>query len=79
MESKIQYKWTYLQSRNKLIIIENKLMVTKKERGEKIKRHINHGYYCILMAYSNKLKELSIVDTETIWAKNNIILDCNNI
>ena len=27
------YKWTYLQSRNRLIDIENKLMVTKEESG----------------------------------------------
>ena len=27
------YKWTYLQNRNRHIDIENKLMVTKGERG----------------------------------------------
>ena len=27
------YKWTYLQKRNRLTDIENKLMVTKGERG----------------------------------------------
>ena len=36
---------------------------TERKEGEKIKRHLNHGYYCILMAYRSKLKELSIVDT----------------
>ena len=34
MESKIWYKWTYLQNRNRLTDIENKLMVTKGERQE---------------------------------------------
>ena len=29
VESKKQYKWTYLQNRNRLSDIENKLMVTK--------------------------------------------------
>ena len=33
VESKIWYKWTYLQNRNRLRDIENKLMVTKGERG----------------------------------------------
>ena len=28
------YKWTYLQSRNRLIDLENKLMVTKEDSGE---------------------------------------------
>ena len=28
------YKWTYLQDRNRLTDIENKLMVTKAEVGE---------------------------------------------
>ena len=28
------YKWTYLQNRNRLTDIENKLMVTKGGRGE---------------------------------------------
>ena len=28
------YKWTYLQNRNRLTDIENKLMVTKGRRGE---------------------------------------------
>ena len=31
VESKIWYKWTYLQKRNRLTDIENKLMVTKGE------------------------------------------------
>ena len=31
VESKIRYKWTYLQDRNRLIDIENKFMVTKGE------------------------------------------------
>ena len=30
---KIWYKWTYLQNRNRLTDIENKLMVTEGERG----------------------------------------------
>ena len=35
MESKKSwYKWTYLQNRNRLTDIENKLMVTKGEGGE---------------------------------------------
>ena len=33
VESKIWHKWTYLQNRNRLIDLENKLMVTKEERG----------------------------------------------
>ena len=33
MESKIWHKLTYLQKRNRLTDIENKLMVTKGERG----------------------------------------------
>ena len=32
VESKIWHKWTYLQNRNRLTDIENKLMVTKGER-----------------------------------------------
>ena len=32
MESKKQYKWAYLQNRNRLMDIENKLMVTKGEK-----------------------------------------------
>ena len=32
MESKIWYKQTYLENRNRLIAIENKLLVTKRER-----------------------------------------------
>ena len=37
MEPTIWHKWTYLQRRDRLTDIENKLMVTKKERswGEK--------------------------------------------
>ena len=33
VESKKWYKWTYLQNRNRLTDIENKLMVTKGESG----------------------------------------------
>ena len=33
MESKQWYKWTYLQNKNRLTDIENKLMVIKMERG----------------------------------------------
>ena len=33
VESKIWYKWTYLQSRNRLTDIENKFMVTKGKGG----------------------------------------------
>ena len=33
VESKIWYKWSYLQNRNKLTDIENKHMVTKWEEG----------------------------------------------
>ena len=33
---KKRYKWSYLQNRNRLTDIENKLMVTKEERGEGI-------------------------------------------
>ena len=37
VESKIWYKWTYLQNRNRLTDIENKFMVTKEEgEGEGI-------------------------------------------
>jgi len=32
-ESKISYKWTYSQHRNRITDIENKLIVTKGERG----------------------------------------------
>ena len=35
VESKKRYKGTYLQNRNRLMDIENKLMVTKWERGER--------------------------------------------
>ena len=38
VKSKIWYKWTYLQNRNRLTDIEDKLMVTK---GEKVGRGIN--------------------------------------
>ena len=34
VESKIWYKWTYLQNRNRLTDIENKFMVTKGVEGE---------------------------------------------
>ena len=34
VESKIGYKWAYLQNRNRLADIENKRMVTKEERLE---------------------------------------------
>ena len=34
VESKKRYKGTYLQNRNRLMDIENKLMVTKRERVE---------------------------------------------
>ena len=30
------YKWTYLQNRNRVTDIENKLMVTKREGGDKL-------------------------------------------
>ena len=33
MESKVGYKWTYLQNRNRLTDFENKLMVTKGQLG----------------------------------------------
>ena len=33
VEFKKLYKRTYLQNRNRLIDIENKLMLTKRERG----------------------------------------------
>ena len=33
MEYKMWHKWTYLQNRNRLTDIENKLIVTKGERG----------------------------------------------
>ena len=32
VESKKWYKWTYLQNRNRLTDLENKLMVTKGEK-----------------------------------------------
>ena len=35
VESKIWHKWTYLQNRNRFTDMENKLIVTKGERGEK--------------------------------------------
>ena len=34
---KRKYEWPYLQSRNKSMDIENKLMITKEERGERVK------------------------------------------
>ena len=33
VDSKVWYKWTYLQNRNRLADVENKLMVIKEERG----------------------------------------------
>ena len=33
---KKRYKWTYLENRNRPTEIENKLMVTKGERGDKL-------------------------------------------
>ena len=33
VESKILNKWTYLQNRNRLTDIENKLLLTKGEKG----------------------------------------------
>ena len=33
MESKQWYKWTYLQNKNRLTDIENKLMVAKRDSG----------------------------------------------
>ena len=33
MKSKNWYKWTYLQNRNRLTDIENKLTVTKEDEG----------------------------------------------
>ena len=33
VESKKWYKWTYLQNRNRITDVENKLMVTKGEKG----------------------------------------------
>ena len=36
--SKISYKWTYWQNRNRLIDVENKLLVTKGKRwGDKLR------------------------------------------
>ena len=32
---KIWYKWTYLQNRNRVTDVENKLTVTRGERGER--------------------------------------------
>ena len=32
VKSKKRYKWTYLQNRNRLTDLENKIMVTKVER-----------------------------------------------
>ena len=45
----------------------SKIALEKRQKGkmEKSKRHLNHGYCCILMAYRSKLKELSILNTET--------------
>ena len=34
VESKIWHKWTYLQKRNRPTDIANKVMVTKREKGE---------------------------------------------
>ena len=34
------YKWTYLQNRNRLTVVENKLMVTKGEAGERDKLEV---------------------------------------
>ena len=51
---KKRYKWTYLQNRNRLIDIENKLMVTKGESwggGEGKIRNLGltYTYYYILI------------------------------
>ena len=35
VDSKIWHRWTYLQNRNRLTDIENKLLATKGERGRK--------------------------------------------
>ena len=37
---KKRYKWTYLQNRNRLTDIENKLMVTEVERGGRNKLEV---------------------------------------
>ena len=48
VESKMRHKWTYLQNRNRLTDIENKLMVTKGERGgEGYSRSLGLINYCI--------------------------------
>ena len=33
---KIWYKWTYLQNRNRVTDVENKIMVTKEGEGDKL-------------------------------------------
>ena len=33
---KKRYRWTYLQNRNRFTDTENKLMITKEERGGRI-------------------------------------------
>ena len=46
---KIWYKWTYLQNRNRVTDVENKLMVAKGERkGGDIKWEIGIGIYTLL-------------------------------
>ena len=42
------YRWTYLQSRNRVIDVENKLMVTKGERGRGINWEIGIDIYTLL-------------------------------
>ena len=37
MESKVQYRWTYLWNKNKLTNIENRLLVAKVEGGEEVR------------------------------------------
>ena len=42
------YKWTYLQNRNRVTDVKNKLMVTKGERGGRINWEIGIDVYTLL-------------------------------
>ena len=48
-ESKKFYKWTYLENGNRFTDIENKLMVTKEDEGERYIRGLGlmHVYYYV--------------------------------
>ena len=54
VESKIWYTWTYLQNRNRLIDIENKFLITKKERwSERDNLHAcSVAQWCLTLAWT---------------------------